>query len=191
MRFYRLRRELCLACLALSLLIVGEACAKSLDDSIFDAIHSEDRGDLERTPLLWINELGNSEHIIGGVLVAVLLGERRSKEDGVLVGAGFALSMGVAEGLKRTIRRPRPLNPEDTRSMPSGHATTAFSVATVLSHRYPKYRVVFYGLAVGVGYARVYFGRHYPSDVLAGAAIGIVMPRIVLRYETDILSIAF
>lgn len=165
--------------------------AENFDRRLFEIIYFDSRNFVLDNATLWVNELGNSEHIVGGVAIAILLGNRQHKEDGILVGSGFALSMGVTEGLKRWTARPRPLKPDDRRSMPSGHATAAFSVATVLSHRYPAKRWVFYGLAAGVAFSRVYLGRHYPSDVLAGAAIGLTMPRLVLRYEEPILSFAF
>jgi undecaprenyl-diphosphatase len=181
---------LTLALLAVTAL-AGTSRAENVDHELFELIYVDSQNIVLDNTAPWINELGNSEHIVGGVVIAILLGNRRHKEDGLLVGAGFALSMGVAEGLKRWIARPRPLNPKDRRSMPSGHSTAAFSVATVLSHRYPQKRWVFYGLAAGVAFARVYLGRHYPSDVLAGAVIGLTVPRLTLCYGKPILSLAF
>jgi undecaprenyl-diphosphatase len=59
-----------------------------------------------------------------------------------------------------------------TASFPSGHATTAFAAAVLLSLRYPRGAVVFFGLAVLVGLSRVVLGSHFPSDVVAGAVLG-------------------
>lgn len=58
-------------------------------------------------------------------------------------------------------------------SMPSGHAATAFALATVLADRYPKYKTAFYMMATLVAISRVYEGVHWPSDVFFGAAIGV------------------
>ena len=70
-------------------------------------------------------------------------------------------------------------------SFPSGHTIAAFSVATVISRRYPKQRwlpYVAYGLAGVVGFARVSLSSHFPSDVFAGAALGYTISRYaVLR----------
>jgi undecaprenyl-diphosphatase len=57
-------------------------------------------------------------------------------------------------------------------SFPSGHATTAFALATVLSLWYPRGRWVWGAGAVLVGWSRIVLGSHFPSDVLAGAVLG-------------------
>ena len=70
-------------------------------------------------------------------------------------------------------------------SFPSGHTAAAFSVATVLSRRYPKHRwlpYVAYSLAGVVAFSRVSLTSHFPSDVVMGAALGYTVSRyVVLR----------
>jgi membrane-associated phospholipid phosphatase len=70
-------------------------------------------------------------------------------------------------------------------SFPSGHSIAAFSVATVISRRYPKRRWIpylAYGLAGVVGFSRVTRSSHFPSDVFLGAAMGYSISRYaVLR----------
>jgi membrane-associated phospholipid phosphatase len=71
-------------------------------------------------------------------------------------------------------------------SFPSGHTMAAFSVATVISRRYPQHRrwlpYVAYGLAGVVGFSRVTLSSHFPSEVFAGAALGYTISRYaVLR----------
>ena len=59
---------------------------------------------------------------------------------------------------------------------PSNHATNHFAVATVLTltwTRRPGYRILLFGWATSIALAQVYVGKHYPSDVLAGALLGI------------------
>ncbi len=66
-------------------------------------------------------------------------------------------------------------------SFPSGHSVTAFALAYVLSRAYPKGSLAFYLLATMVAFSRVYLARHFLSDVVAGAGIGLFAGWIVCR----------
>lgn len=61
-------------------------------------------------------------------------------------------------------------------SFPSGHATTAFTMALIMAHMINKkaWSVILPLLALLAGYSRVYLAQHFPTDVLAGMCIGIV-----------------
>jgi undecaprenyl-diphosphatase len=69
---------------------------------------------------------------------------------------------------------------------PSNHAVNSFSAATILSLFYRRYTVVFYAFALVIGLSRVYLGKHYPGDILAGALWGIFVA-IVLIYALKII----
>lgn len=71
-------------------------------------------------------------------------------------------------------------------SFPSGHTTTAFSVATALALIFPRYAVWFYVGALLVGLSRIGVLYHYPSDVVAGAMLGTVLT--LLLYNVDKIS---
>ncbi len=57
-------------------------------------------------------------------------------------------------------------------SMPSGHSAGAFALAVLLAFKYPKYRWVFYIVALLIAFSRVFTGMHWPADILAGSIIG-------------------
>jgi hypothetical protein len=79
---------------------------------------------------------------------------------------------------KQIVRRDRPDG--SGYSFPSGHATTAFASATVLQRRFGwKVGVPAYAVASYVAASRVDMQRHYLSDVVFGAAVGIVAGRTV------------
>lgn len=71
-------------------------------------------------------------------------------------------------------------------SFPSGHTTTAFTVATALTLIFPRFAVAFYLGALLVGLSRIGVLYHYPSDVVAGAMLGSVLT--LLLYKCDKIS---
>jgi membrane-associated phospholipid phosphatase len=74
--------------------------------------------------------------------------------------------------------RPLPLRRPRTSSFPSGHATSAFCAAALLSDGDPTLRPLYYGLATVVAWSRVYVRIHHASDVVGGMAIGAVLGEI-------------
>jgi membrane-associated phospholipid phosphatase len=96
-------------------------------------------------------------------------------------------AVGVNYAVKLAVRRPRPRLrrlPPLTRapsrlSFPSAHATSSLAAATALGRVEPRTRPPLHALAAAICATRPYLGMHYPSDVLAGAAIGIAIGALV------------
>ncbi len=120
--------------------------------------------------------------------VAVLglnIGGLRGKNNVVDATLIYAVSSGIANGivmpLKRLAKERRP-DSSDALSFPSGHTSTAFVSAEFLRQEYkdvsPWIGVAGYGFAVATGYLRMYNNKHWFSDVVAGAGIGILSTRI-------------
>jgi undecaprenyl-diphosphatase len=91
----------------------------------------------------------------------------------------------LAELGKVIVHRHRPFEHQlgpasSTHSFPSGHTATSFACATVLSSVAPRWRVPFFVLAALIGFSRVYNGMHYPTDVLAGAVLGVLTALLLL-----------
>jgi len=108
-----------------------------------------------------------------------------AKAQGAAVGVGaFAATAGVTSGLKSLTSRERPDGSDDD-SFPSGHASTAavFGTLTVRNLQSidvsPAMRTTLEigagAMTAGTAWARVEAGRHYPSDVLVGIALGNFM----------------
>ena len=66
-------------------------------------------------------------------------------------------------------------------SFPSGHSATAFSAFVAFGYMAPKWRYLFYFIALLIAFSRVVVGAHYPSDALAGSILGAVTT--VLLYK--------
>lgn len=67
-------------------------------------------------------------------------------------------------------------------SLPSGHATTVFSVLVAFGTFWPRARTILWIYALLIAVSRVVVTAHYPSDVLAGAVVGVVGGLLVRRY---------
>lgn len=105
-------------------------------------------------------------------------------KDAFYIAFASGVNLGMTQILKKSIRRDRPSTtyPNDffvyeqrtDFAMPSGHTSGAFATATALSLKYPEWYVIVpsYIWASSVGLSRIHLGLHYPTDVLAGAALG-------------------
>ncbi len=137
------------------------------------------------------SELGDFSVI--WLLLAAVEGVRSEEDADASIRLGVLLlgeSLLVNQGIKRLVRRPRPIAAEPrphhvrmprTSSFPSGHASSALAAAGMLSHRHPKAAALYYGLAAVVATSRVHVKVHHASDVLAGAIIGITYAQVAKR----------
>jgi len=136
------------------------------------------------------NFLSNGGALITVAFVILLAGKLypRIKGLGEALIAGFISSGILVQVLKHLVGRARPrvtdhllvIGPtlkSGYDSFPSGHTTSAFCLAEILSGRFPRYRILFYLWAATVGFGRIEEMAHFPSDVFAGAVLGIVTAR--------------
>ncbi len=131
----------------------------------------------------WVSRLGDGLcYILLGVALALFEPEdgHRFLQAGLLA---FGIELPAYLVLKNLIRRDRPcdrfdhfsayIKPSDRFSFPSGHAAAAFTFAAVMVAHYPSLLMPLYGLAGLIGASRVLLGVHFPSDIIAGALLGI------------------
>ena len=106
--------------------------------------------------------------------------EGRSDWGRLLASAGmsYAIMAGFVNGIKYTAKEMRP-DGSSANSWPSGHTATSFVGATILHKEYgltrsPWFSIAGYGVATATGIMRVLNNRHWISDVMSGAGIGIM-----------------
>jgi membrane-associated phospholipid phosphatase len=105
------------------------------------------------------------------------------------LGAAYAATLGVSYALKYSIKQTRPDG--GAQSFPSGHTSSAFCGASFLAVRYgPAWGIPACAAATLVGWSRIEADRHFPEDVVVGAAIGIISNIIITRSKTKRLALA-
>lgn len=128
-------------------------------------------------------------------------GDPYAADTGILATEALLNTVIVVELLKMVTRRERPTTADGRvrlddargrfevggRSFPSGHSAEAWALASVVAHRYPRrWSIVLpsYGLAGLVSVARVTGRKHFPSDIVVGAALGYFIGRYVAHRDT-------
>jgi membrane-associated phospholipid phosphatase len=117
---------------------------------------------------------------IGGAAAAI---DGRRRRRWMRAAAIAPAAVGVNYLVKLAVRRPRPklrrLPPlagaPSALSFPSAHATSSLAAATAMGRVSSHSRPPLFALAAAICLTRPYLGMHYPSDVLAGAALGCLL----------------
>ncbi len=133
-----------------------------------------------------LGKAGNNAAVwlVLGVVLALIDPERR--EAWLICAALGPVSIGLNYGIKLLVKRPRPVldglpplgGAPSSLSFPSAHALSSFAVATAMFRVDPATAGAF-AVAIALSAGRPYLGMHYPSDVLAGALLGMVLGLIV------------
>jgi hypothetical protein len=132
----------------------------------------------------------------GGIYVAGLFThDQHAQRTGVLSAEAAIDSALFYGGMKLIFNRDRPYMANgdgkffagnfSSGSFPSGHATFAWTLASVIAHEYPKWPVqlAMYSMATAVATTRVTGGQHFPSDVFFGSTMGFLVGRYVANKD--------
>lgn len=133
---------------------------------------------------------GDSWFWLLGLLLLWWFGNEYWKQRAVALGAGILVTALVVMAIKFTVRRSRPegqwgqiYRSTDPHSFPSGHAARSMMLAVMALGLGPLWLgLLLLAWAPLVSLARVMLGVHYPSDVIAGMALGAVLGVIVLQF---------
>ena len=171
-----------------------------------------------------ITHMGDTPGIIWFVIGIILLIPKKTRKLGVLLFAGLAISSVINNlALKEFIQRPRPYNIDaevwknagytyvwpdlikksSSWSFPSGHTSTSIGAAFALllgcKNKKLGIGIPVFILSLLIGFSRIYVHVHYPTDVIAGAVVGLIggviawllvekvlMPKVVPAIEKKI-----
>jgi hypothetical protein len=121
------------------------------------------------------------EHAAGWLAMGAIgaLADRRRRREWIAATAAVAVAHGASVGVKRVVRRPRPTDPRvqvhvgtpSRLSFPSAHATST-TAAAVLFGALLRKPLAAAALVPSMAVSRMVLGVHYPTDVLAGSALG-------------------
>jgi membrane-associated phospholipid phosphatase len=133
-----------------------------------------------------LGKAGNNGAIWFGVGVLLAIFDGSHREAWLICAALGPIAIGLNYLVKLIIKRPRPVleglpplgGAPSSLSFPSAHATSSFAVATAMTRVGPIGALAFL-LAFALAVGRPYLGMHYPSDVLAGAVLGVALGLIV------------
>lgn len=176
----------------------------NIDINIFRSINNYRSGFLDKAVTITDNSMIPAAIIIpGGMFLMGRAFENTYDENtGFLLGTSEILNGVMTFGIKFLVKRKRPyetlnrvyykdVSIADPYSFPSGHSSMTFAISTMFALRYPTHPQIYVPLylwSIIVGYGRVYFGMHYPSDVLAGAILGSLSSVTVYSLRNHILK---
>ncbi|WPC43722.1 phosphatase PAP2 family protein [Clostridium sp. JS66] len=163
------------------------------DLSILEFIHNNLQNcffDKIMPPITSLGEYSTFWFVLGFVLII----SKKYRKAGILTVLAVLFTI-IIDGaiIKNIVQRPRPFLQVTTINMiiakpldysfPSVHTAAAVAACLVLFKTIKKYSIPFIFLAILIAFSRLYLFVHYPSDVLAGAILGLISSKIVLYFS--------
>jgi len=171
-----------------NLLILGTAgVAAAITWSEVDENHIALRKTLSESSMDWLMDVGNvygNGWFVGGASAGAVAAGSLTGSEGLVhfggdLGRSFVYSGLLCIAVKVLVNRPRPSGGPN--SFPSGHTTSAFSTVPIVWHHAGWLAGVgACGLATLTGLGRLEESKHYTSDIIVGAALGLVVGRAVI-----------
>jgi undecaprenyl-diphosphatase len=158
---------------------------QAIDFQILDWIQRYMRNPLLDRIMTWLSAIGEFG-IVWIVISLLFILNKKKRAYGIMILAGLIL--GVLTGnvvLKDLFARPRPCwlnssvvllidSPTDY-SFPSGHTLSSFTSATIICRYHWKCGIPAFILAGAIAFSRMYLYVHFPSDILGGLILGVIL----------------
>lgn len=169
--------------IALTIAFLGPV--QALDEAVRDAVQARRAPAVEGAARA-LTDIGRPAVVFGALLAIAVFDAAAGPATARLALAALLPANLAVEGLKRATFRARP-DGEHRRSnaaFPSSHAANAFALALVLARRWRRLAPLLWALAAGVAASRVVLDRHWASDVLVGAALGVLAGALAVRWAS-------
>lgn len=177
----------------------------NLDKRLFMLINSSWTADWADNFFPFITDLhkkGPFKFIMIPLILALFIW-RRGWKKGSTIFVCAILSVSLSDGIgnwafKKTVQRPRPAETQGLQvqvrapfggySFVSNHATNMFNFATFVAVIFPVMTLPLFTLATLIGYSRIYNGVHFPTDVIGGAVLGVIVGIFCARMCQKLLA---
>ena len=170
-------------------LLILQLLSAGIDQQMYEGIHSGWHSRTMDVVMSTATELGGLYASGGSTAALYLSGRPRLRQAAGLAACSWLGATVVLTGIRVVVNRPRPLEPNPgglNSSFPSNHTTSYFAAATVYAIKFPRLAPALGMTGALVALSRVYLGEHWPSDVLAGAALGAGAGLLAVRLEKPI-----
>lgn len=159
------------------------------DMSILRAIHYNMRSDFLDWLMPLVTRLGDAG-IIWIIVAVIFLCFKKTRKTGAAMGVAMILGLAIGNGLiKNLVARTRPFDmvgsamrpsqllvaPPEDYSFPSGHTLASFAAATAIYKDHTLWGFIAYVVAGFIAFSRMYLYVHYPTDILGGIILGILL----------------
>ena len=159
---------------------------QGLDNRLLYAMRTRFHGPRREAFARGLAFLGEYGWIWLAIGAAMALLDSGQSEEWIVAGLLGPFAIGLNYAVKLVVRRPRPVldglpplgGAPSSLSFPSAHSTASFACATAMT-RIDSAAAVLFVLAALIAIGRPYLGMHYPSDVLAGAVLGVAVGLLV------------
>lgn len=155
---------------------------RDLDQKILWLMRTRGHSPRAERAVRTLGKAGNNAAVWFALGIVLALVDPGNREAWLICALLGPVAIGLNFAVKAVFRRPRPVleglpplgGAPSGLSFPSAHATSSFAVATAMTRVEPLAALAFI-LAFALALGRPYLGMHYPSDVLAGAALGVLL----------------
>lgn len=161
-----------------------------VDFAILDFIQYYLKNDILDIPMKYITLLGNVA-ILWIVIALILLLQKSKRKYGIMMIIALLMSVIICNCiLKPVIGRIRPfdvnneifdsllIQPPEDYSFPSGHTLASFACVVILLHYNKKRGRFWLVIASLIAFSRIYLYVHYPSDIIVGIILGLIIGNI-------------